>query len=49
MVVVKNRCGLLDLGTLKSAVSQEPIDEMMKFLHADTSEGKLEVTLIIIS
>ena len=28
MVVIKNRCGLLDLGTLKSAVSQEWINEL---------------------
>ena len=48
-MVVKNRCGLLGLGTLKSAVSKEPINEMMKFLHADTNQGKLEITLIIIS
>ena len=49
-MVVKNGCGLLGLGILKSAVSQEPIDKMdWFFLHADTNLGKLKVTLISIS
>ena len=45
MVVVKKGDGLLGLGTLKSIVSQEWIDELGWFLHADT---KVKVTLIII-
>ena len=28
VVVIRNGCGLLDLGMLKSAVSQEPTDKM---------------------
>ena len=48
MVVVRNGHGLLVLGTLKSAVSQEWIDEIADFLHADSNLGKLKVTLIII-
>ena len=48
MVVVKKGDGLLGLGTLKSIVSQEWIDELGWFLHADTNLGKVKVTLIII-
>ena len=32
MVVIKNGCGLLGLGTLKSAVSQEWINELGSFV-----------------
>ena len=46
MVVIKNGRGLLGLETLKSAVSQELIDELgwfyacwYKFMHADTNES----------
>ena len=42
VAVVKNGHGLLDHGTLKSAVSQE--NELIKwtdFLHIDTNLGKL--------
>ena len=49
MVVLKNWHGLLGLGILKSAVSQEIVDEWTDFLHADTNIGKLKVTLISIS
>ena len=35
--MVKNGHCLLGLGTQKSAVSQELIDEMSYFLHADTN------------
>ena len=38
--VVKNGHGLLDHGTLKSAVSQESENELT-FLHVDTNLGKL--------
>ena len=31
MVVIKNGCGLLDLGTQKSAVSQDWVDELGRF------------------
>ena len=48
MVVIKNGCGLLGLGTLKSAVSQEWTDELGWFLLTDTNLWKLRVTLIII-
>ena len=41
-------CGLLGLGTLKSAVSQEWTDELGWFLLTDTNLWKLRVTLIII-
>ena len=44
MVVVENGHGLLGLGT---ALSQEWIDEMGWFLHADTNLRKLKVTSII--
>ena len=37
MVVIKNKCGLVGLRTLKSAVSQK------WFLHVDTNLGKLKV------
>ena len=46
--MVKNGHCLLGLGTLKSAVSQELIDEWAGFFQADTNLGKLEITLIII-
>ena len=46
---VRNGHGLWGLGTLKSAVSQGPIDEMNWFLYADTNLRKLKVALIIIS
>ena len=49
-MVVKNRCGLLCLGTLKSAVYYK--DQLIKcadFLYADANLGKLKVTLITIS
>ena len=48
--MVKNGCGFLGLGTLKSAVYYK--DQLMKladFLYADRNLGKLKVTLIIIS
>ena len=48
MVLVKTQSGLLGLGTLKSAVSQELIDERANFVHADTNLGKLKVTITII-
>ena len=49
MVVVKNGHGLLDHGTLKSAVSQEQIDKTsLFFLHIDTNFVKLNVNLTII-
>ena len=48
MVAIKNGHGLLGLGTLKSAVSQEWIDELVCFLLADTNLWKLKVTLTII-
>ena len=44
-MVVKNGCGLLGLGTLKSAAYYE--DQLMNwadFLCADTNLGKLKVT-----
>ena len=50
MVVVKNGCGLVILGTLKPAVYYK--EELMKwadFLYVDTNLGKLKVTLIIVS
>ena len=49
VVVLKNGCGFLGLGTLKSAVCYK--DQLMKwadFLYADANLGKLKVTLIII-
>ena len=49
VAVVKNGHGLLGLGTLKSALSRELVDEMNWFFAADTNLGKLKVTLIIIS
>ena len=48
MLVVENGCSLLGLGTLKSAVSQEWIDEMSWYLPAHTNLGKLNITSIII-
>ena len=50
VVVVKNGCSVLDHTTLKSAIyiSQEWIDELSNFLHADTNLGKLNVNLIFI-
>ena len=48
MVVIKSGRDLLILGTLKSALSQEQIDQLADVLHADTSFGKLKITLIII-
>ena len=47
-MVIKNRHGIIGLGALKSALSQEWIDEMSCFLHADSNLGQLKVTLIII-
>ena len=47
-MVIKNRHGILGLGTLKSALSKERIEEMSCFLHADSNLGQLKVTLIII-
>ena len=44
MVVLKNGHSSLSLGILKSALSQEWIDEMSWFLHANTDLGKLKVT-----
>ena len=50
VVVVKDVCDLLILGTLKSAVYyKEKLMEWADFLYADTNLGKLKVTLIIIS
>ena len=43
MVVIKNGCGLLGLGTLKSVVSQEWTDELGWFLLTDTNLWKLRV------
>ena len=40
--------GLLGLGTLKSAASQGPADEVSWFFYADRNSGKVKVTLIII-
>ena len=48
MVVIKNGHGLLDRGTLKSAVHKNELMNWADFLHADTNLGKLKVTLIII-
>ena len=48
MVVIKNGCGLLGLRTLKSALSQEWVNELADFLHTDISLWKLKVTLRII-
>ena len=42
-MLVRNGHGLLGLETPKSAVSQEWIDEMSWFFHADTNLGKLKV------
>ena len=48
MVVVENGCGLLILGTLKSAVYyKEKSMNWADFLYADTNLGKLKATLII--
>ena len=46
--MVKNAHSLLGNGTLKPALSQEWIDEMSWFLHADANLGKLNVNVIII-
>ena len=43
VIVVKNGCGLLDQGILKSAITQESFDEM-----SNTNLGKINVNLIII-
>ena len=40
MVVVKSECGLLGVGTLKSTVSQDWIDEMSWFFRIDPNLGK---------
>ena len=40
--------GYLGNGILKSALSQEWIDELSWFLHADTNSGNLKVTLMFI-
>ena len=50
VVVVKNGCGLLILGSLKSAIYyKEKLMKWAKFLYDDTNLGKLKVTLVIIS
>ena len=50
MVVVKNGCGLLILGSLKSAIYyKEKLMKWAEFLYDDTNLGKLKVTLVIIS
>ena len=41
----RNGCGLLDLGSLKSAVSEELID-WTDFLHTETILKRLKITLI---
>ena len=44
MVVIKIAHGPVGLGTVKSAVSQEWINELGSFfLHADTNLGKLKL------
>ena len=48
MGMSENGCSLLSHWTLKSAKSQEWINELSWFLHAHTNSGKLKVTLIII-
>ena len=47
-MVVKNGHGLLGFGTLKSAVSQEWINEMSWFFACWCNFIKLKVTLIVI-
>ena len=48
MVVMKNGCGLLGLGTLKLLYLKNKWINWADFLHADTKLCKLKVTLIII-
>ena len=50
MVVIRNGCGLLILGTLKSPVYyKEKLINWADFLYGNTNLGNLKVTLIIIS
>ena len=48
MVVIKNGCGLLGLGTLNLLHLKNESMNWANFLHAVTNLGKLKVTLIII-